>query len=186
MVFFVESDFGYSPVVRKRQPATGMRRKVLKQFAPPPDDTPELLESRPIVKAFYLGSMDSQQKIDKVVKNRRCKLAGGSMRDRTLTFEQLWVLQSPTLAPKLQHCRPKRHILALRTLIASSARSFRTPATSTRLKEPQRRLHYPTHSPITAATHSLLKRLLPTDISYCVSSSKRNRPPEASSLQQID
>ncbi|KJY00042.1 vacuolar protein sorting-associated protein vps17 [Zymoseptoria brevis] len=71
MVFFVESDFGYSPVVRKRQPATGMRRKVLKQFAPPPDDTPELLESRPIVKAFYLGSMDSQQKVDRVVKFRR-------------------------------------------------------------------------------------------------------------------
>jgi hypothetical protein len=71
MVFFVESDFGYSPVVRKRQPATGMRRKVLKQFAPPPDDTPELLESRPIVKAFYLGAMDSQQKVDRVVKSRR-------------------------------------------------------------------------------------------------------------------
>lgn len=71
MVFFVESDFGYSPVVRKRQPATGVRRKVLKQFAPPPDDTPELLESRPIVKGFYLGSMDSQQKIDRIVKNRR-------------------------------------------------------------------------------------------------------------------
>ncbi|KAH9827722.1 Vacuolar protein sorting-associated protein 17, partial [Teratosphaeria destructans] len=71
MVFFVESDFGYSPVVRKRQPATGVRRKVLKQFAPPPDDTPELLESRPVVKAFYLGSMDAQQKIDRVVRNRR-------------------------------------------------------------------------------------------------------------------
>nr|POE58983.1 vacuolar protein sorting-associated protein 17 [Quercus suber] len=71
MVFFVESDFGYSPVVRKRQPATGVRRKVLKQFSPPPDDTPELLESRPIVKGFYLGSMDCQQKIDRVVRNRR-------------------------------------------------------------------------------------------------------------------
>lgn len=71
MVFFVESDFGYSPVVRKRQPATGVRRKVLKQFAPPPDDTPELLESRPIVKAFYLSSMDGQQKMDRVVKHRR-------------------------------------------------------------------------------------------------------------------
>ncbi|KAK3718158.1 Vacuolar protein sorting-associated protein 17 [Vermiconidia calcicola] len=71
MVFFVESDFGYSPVVRKRQPATGVRRKVLKQFAPPPDDTPELMESRPIVKAFYLGAMDGQQKLDRVVKNRR-------------------------------------------------------------------------------------------------------------------
>lgn len=71
MVFFVESDFGYSPVVQKRQPATGVRRKVLKQFAPPPDDTPELLESRPVVKAFYLGSMDGQQKLDRVVKHRR-------------------------------------------------------------------------------------------------------------------
>ena len=71
MVFFVESDFGYSPVVRKRQPATGVRRKVLKQFAPPPDDTPELLESRPIVKAFYLASMDGQQKMDRVVRHRR-------------------------------------------------------------------------------------------------------------------
>ncbi|KAF2213968.1 hypothetical protein CERZMDRAFT_57970 [Cercospora zeae-maydis SCOH1-5] len=71
MVFFVESDFGYSPVVRKKQAATGMRRKVLKQFAPPPDDTPELLESRPIVKAFYLGSMDAQQKVDRVVRSRR-------------------------------------------------------------------------------------------------------------------
>ena len=73
MVFFVESDFGYSPVVRKKQAATGMRRKVLKQFAPPPDDTPELLESRPFVKAFYLGTMDAQQKVDRVVKSRRCK-----------------------------------------------------------------------------------------------------------------
>ncbi|TKA55660.1 hypothetical protein B0A55_13516 [Friedmanniomyces simplex] len=71
MVFFVESDFGYSPVVRKRQPATGVRRKMLKQFAPPPDDTPELLESRPVVKAFYLGAMDAQQKVDRVVKHRR-------------------------------------------------------------------------------------------------------------------
>ncbi|KAF2722523.1 vacuolar protein sorting-associated protein Vps17 [Polychaeton citri CBS 116435] len=71
MVFFVESDFGYSPVVRKKQPATGVRRKMLKQFAPPPDDTPELLEARPVVKGFYLGSMDAGQKLDKVVKHRR-------------------------------------------------------------------------------------------------------------------
>lgn len=74
MVFFVESDFGYSPVVRRKQPATGVRRKVLKQFAPPPDDTVELAEARPIVKLFYLGTMDAGQKVDKVVKSRRCKL----------------------------------------------------------------------------------------------------------------
>ncbi|KAK5728097.1 Vacuolar protein sorting-associated protein 17 [Elasticomyces elasticus] len=71
MVFFVESDFGYSPVVRKRQPATGVRRKMLKQFAPPADDTPELLEARPIVKAFYLSTMASQQSLDRVVRHRR-------------------------------------------------------------------------------------------------------------------
>lgn len=71
MVFFVESDFGYSPVVRMKQPATGVRRKVLKQFAPPPDDTPELQESRPVVKLFYLGAMDAGQKMDRVVKARR-------------------------------------------------------------------------------------------------------------------
>lgn len=73
MIFFVESDFGYSPVVRRKQPATGVRRKVIKQFAPPPDDTPELADARPIVKLFYLGTMDAGQKVDKVVKSRRSK-----------------------------------------------------------------------------------------------------------------
>lgn len=71
MVFFVESDFGYSPVVRRKQPATGVRRKVIKQFAPPPDDTPELAAARPIVKTFYLGTMETEQKLEKVVKHRR-------------------------------------------------------------------------------------------------------------------
>lgn len=71
MIRFVEGDPGYSPVVKRSQPATGVRRKVIKQFAPPPDDTPELQEARPIVKRFYLGAMDAGQKVDKVVKARR-------------------------------------------------------------------------------------------------------------------
>ncbi|KAJ5752096.1 Vps5 C-terminal [Penicillium odoratum] len=71
VVLFVESDFGYSPVVRMKQPATGVRRKMLKQFAPPPDDTPELQSARPIVKMFYLASMDTSHKVDRVVKGRR-------------------------------------------------------------------------------------------------------------------
>lgn len=75
MVFFVESDFGYSPVVRRKQPATGVRRKYIKQFAPPPDDTPELLDARPIVKSFYLSTMETGQKVEGVVKKRRCKYA---------------------------------------------------------------------------------------------------------------
>ncbi|KAH8802814.1 hypothetical protein F5884DRAFT_756127 [Xylogone sp. PMI_703] len=71
MVLFVESDFGYSPMLKRKQPATGVRRKVIKQFAPPPDDTPELQDARPIVKQFYLGSMDAGHKVDKLVKARR-------------------------------------------------------------------------------------------------------------------
>ena len=71
MVLFVESDFGYSPMVKMKQPATGVRRKILKQFAPPPDDTPELADARPIVKLFYLGTMDAGHKVDKMVKSRR-------------------------------------------------------------------------------------------------------------------
>ncbi|RAK73375.1 retromer subunit VPS17 [Aspergillus fijiensis CBS 313.89] len=71
VILFVESDFGYSPVVRMKQPATGVRRKVLKQFAPPPDDTPELQNARPTVKMFYLGAMDASHKVDRVVKGRR-------------------------------------------------------------------------------------------------------------------
>lgn len=71
ILLFVESDFGYSPMVKRRQPATGVRRKYLKQFAPPPDDTPELHDARPMVKLFYLGSMDAGHKVDKLVKARR-------------------------------------------------------------------------------------------------------------------
>ncbi|KAH7165612.1 hypothetical protein EDB81DRAFT_259627 [Dactylonectria macrodidyma] len=71
LVLFVESDFGYSPMVKRKQPATGVRRKILKQFAPPPDDTPELAEARPAVKLFYLGTMDAGHKVDKLVKARR-------------------------------------------------------------------------------------------------------------------
>ena len=68
---FIESDPGYSPVIKQSQPATGVRRKYLKQFAPPPDDTPELFDARPVVKHFYLGTMDAGQKMDKAVRARR-------------------------------------------------------------------------------------------------------------------
>ncbi|KAG9230692.1 hypothetical protein BJ875DRAFT_144862 [Amylocarpus encephaloides] len=71
MILFVESDFGYSPMLKRKQPATGVRRRVIKQFAPPPDDTPELQDARPIVKLFYLGTMDAGHKVDKLVKARR-------------------------------------------------------------------------------------------------------------------
>ncbi len=71
LVLFVESDFGYSPMVKKKQPATGVRRKILKQFAPPADNTPELQQARPTVKLFYLGTLDACHKVDRLVKARR-------------------------------------------------------------------------------------------------------------------
>lgn len=97
---FVESDFGYSPVVKKKQPATGVRRKILKQFAPPPDDTPELQEARPIVKLFYLGAMDAGHKVDRLVKTRRGQSASPPTPVvQQLTPSQAWVSPRPTLAP---------------------------------------------------------------------------------------
>ena len=97
---FVESDFGYSPVVKKKQPATGVRRKFLKQFAPPPDDTPELQDARPIVKLFYLGAMDAGHKVDRLVKTRRGQSPILPIpRTRQLTPSQDLASPKPTLAP---------------------------------------------------------------------------------------
>ncbi|KAL8949629.1 MAG: hypothetical protein Q9222_004274 [Ikaeria aurantiellina] len=97
MVFFIESDAGYSPVIRMKQPATGVRRKVIKQFAPPPDDTPELHDARPIVKQFYLGTMDTGQKMDRVVKCRRA--LGLAESDLGVKFGQMHVQEThPGLA----------------------------------------------------------------------------------------
>jgi hypothetical protein len=83
VVLFVESDFGYSPMVKRKQPATGVRRKVIKQFAPPPDDTPELEHARPVIKQFYLGTMDAGHKVDKVVKARKSKCCTQRLRSIT-------------------------------------------------------------------------------------------------------
>jgi hypothetical protein len=105
MVFFIESDFGYSPVVRRKQPATGVRRKVIKQFAPPPDDTPELAAARPVVKAFYLGTMEAEQKVEKVVKHRRSRLPLHMCSRRTLTFARS---RRGRIRPWSQVCRNAR------------------------------------------------------------------------------
>lgn len=71
IVRFIEGDPGYSPVMRRSQPATGVRRKVLKQFAPPPDDSPELQEARPVAKRLYLAASEAGMRVDRSVKARR-------------------------------------------------------------------------------------------------------------------
>jgi hypothetical protein len=104
MRFFVESDFGYSPVIRRKQPATGVRRKVIKQFAPPPDDTPELQNARPVVKLFYLGTMDAGHKVDRIVKARRGMLLRDSIEGCIANRAQDSALLNQTLASSSGPC----------------------------------------------------------------------------------
>ncbi|CAM9015418.1 unnamed protein product [Wickerhamomyces anomalus] len=48
-VFFIESDHNsYSPIHKSKVPASGLRRKTLKQFQPPYDEVLELAEFRPL------------------------------------------------------------------------------------------------------------------------------------------
>jgi hypothetical protein len=70
-VNFIESDFGYSPLNKRKPPATGMTRKALKQLQPPHDEVTELAEFRPIIKQLYLASQDTNAKLEKVSKSRR-------------------------------------------------------------------------------------------------------------------
>jgi hypothetical protein len=137
MQFFVESDFGYSPVVRMKQPATGVRRRVLKQFAPPPDDNPELHEARPTVKLFYLGAMDTGQKVDKVVKARR-----GKFDNHENWFSLIWLqdsdLRSRILAQSSVKCMFKKPTLVCQMLIASLDERFSQLVIITPPKEQQK------------------------------------------------
>lgn len=70
LVHFIESDFGWSPVISKGRPASGIKRRAIKQLQPPPDDTPELAEARPIVKQFYILTTDTHTKLSRLVKSR--------------------------------------------------------------------------------------------------------------------
>ncbi|CCJ28137.1 unnamed protein product, partial [Pneumocystis jirovecii] len=71
LVYFIESHFGYSPVVQKDKPASGLKRKAIKMQGPPPDDTPELSSLRPIVKKFHQQTSESSAKLEKVIKALR-------------------------------------------------------------------------------------------------------------------
>ena len=71
VVLLVESDFGYSPLHGTRNSQHGLRRKALKQYAPPPDDCLELVNSRPLIKAFYKAAGNAQSKLERVEKAQR-------------------------------------------------------------------------------------------------------------------
>lgn len=76
VIHFIESDFGWSPVNSTGKPATGLRRRAIKQFQPPPDETYELAEGRPIVKQFHIITTDSNAKLGKVSASRSALALG--------------------------------------------------------------------------------------------------------------
>ncbi|CAI4064231.1 hypothetical protein N7582_002626 [Saccharomyces uvarum] len=72
VAFFIESDFStYTPINKSKSLASGLRRKTLKQLAPPYDETTELAEFRPLVKSIYVVSQNLQEKLLKVSRNRK-------------------------------------------------------------------------------------------------------------------
>ncbi|BFZ57501.1 Vacuolar protein sorting-associated protein 17 [Savitreella phatthalungensis] len=71
LVHFVESDVGWSPMHSRGKPFSGPKRRAIKQFAPPPDDTAELVDARPIAKGVYLLASDVHSKLNRESKARR-------------------------------------------------------------------------------------------------------------------
>ncbi|KAK9463135.1 uncharacterized protein V1516DRAFT_706630 [Lipomyces oligophaga] len=71
IMYFIEADFGYTPITKAKAPATGLRRKALKQLAPPPDDCEELVRFRPIAKQFFLETGKVHDKLQRISKVRR-------------------------------------------------------------------------------------------------------------------
>lgn len=69
--YFIESDFGYSPMVDKGNPTSGLKRRAIKAQGPPPEQTPELAAARSAIKQFYLDAEKTHGKLDKVMRHRR-------------------------------------------------------------------------------------------------------------------
>lgn len=68
VMFFIQNDFGYSPNSKLNFPASGLKRKTLKQFQPPHDEIEELVKFRPLIKQIYLDTNNISKVFDKLVK----------------------------------------------------------------------------------------------------------------------
>ncbi|EPX74538.1 retromer complex subunit Vps17 [Schizosaccharomyces octosporus yFS286] len=68
---FVESDYGYSPLVSTGNPTSGLKRKALKQLPLPPDSCEELATLRPVVKSFYINTKETEMKLKKLVAKKQ-------------------------------------------------------------------------------------------------------------------
>ena len=72
VAFFIESDFNtYTPINKFKSLASGLKRKTLKQLAPPYDEVTELAEFRPLVKSIYVVSQNLQEKLLRVSRSRK-------------------------------------------------------------------------------------------------------------------
>lgn len=73
LVYFIESDFGYSVINagRKTLVASGLVRRTLKQLAPPYDPYTELAAFRPVIKSAYLLCGKLEKAVEKNQKNER-------------------------------------------------------------------------------------------------------------------
>lgn len=72
LAFFIESDYGtYIPINPSVAPISGLKRKTLKQLAPPFDESLPLAEFRPMVKSIYVNVQNIQEKLLKASKTRR-------------------------------------------------------------------------------------------------------------------
>ncbi|AET38062.1 retromer subunit VPS17 Ecym_2320 [Eremothecium cymbalariae DBVPG len=72
LAYFIESDFNtYTPMSKAKQPASGLRRKTMKQLPPPYDEVVELAEFRPLVKSIYIICQEVQNKLLRMSKARK-------------------------------------------------------------------------------------------------------------------
>ncbi|KAH7585879.1 PX domain [Nakaseomyces glabratus] len=72
LAFFIESDFDtYYPVNQYKSPVSGLKRKTMKQFAPPYDEYTELAEFRPLVKSIYSICDSIQERLLKASRARK-------------------------------------------------------------------------------------------------------------------
>ncbi|SCU93474.1 LAMI_0E14488g1_1 [Lachancea mirantina] len=72
LAFFIESDFNtYTPIGKVKSTVTGLRRKTLKQLAPPFDECLELAQFRPLVKSIHYNCHEIQLKLYRLSKLRK-------------------------------------------------------------------------------------------------------------------
>ena len=72
VAFFVESDYDtYTPLAKSKGVVTGLKRRTLKQLAPPYDSVTTLAEFRPLVKEIYLQGQVIQERLLRMSRAQR-------------------------------------------------------------------------------------------------------------------